>query len=550
MKNIMLVFLVACPAAWGATYYIAANGSDSHTAAQARTKSLAWAHLPGMADCGAACASFAPAAGDSFILRGGDTWGASSQVVDWHWPGTAASWIYIGVDKTWYAGGSWKRPVFDCRGTACASGGNQLQVSGSYVIIDNMEFTGLYKDTGGGGANSVLTLNSFIEVRNCYVHGWTHAAGSTDNGQSYSIEAHGGYPHDETSFHDNVIDGAGGAQNDGNGILNGTYVYNNVIRYVVSGLLGDFNVVHDNLVEHNVLSYAGDHCNLIFVFHPESGSRLLAYNNVVRHSGCAGGMAFWLNGNAGCASCTTYAFNNVLYDVDNGIMAIGAHPSSGNTGTYYVYNNTVMSNGGACMGNGEASPRSVTHYANNHCVNANSYCDVTGTTGVNDGGNVLQTTAQAAAQGYNAGQLYALSPAAANNATVGAGVNFSNLCATMPDLCRDATYAVEYDSVNHAVVAPARAPKPRPSTGNWDAGAYEYGAAGIIRADAGPRALSLRHANPMSVGMFRRYVQSNRGLMVYDLAGKRVDNRSIPNNGFFFISQNENSPLEKVLVLP
>ncbi len=481
-----------------------------------------------------------------------DTWGAASLGVSWQWSGTSGSRIYIGVDQTWYTGSSWKRPIFNCGGASCASGTNQLQVAGSYVIVDNIEFTGLYKDTGGGGASGIMTLNSYNEVKNCYVHGWSHAAGSTDNSQSYAIVAHGGYPHDEISFHDNVIDGSEGSLDDGNGFLNGTYVYNNVIRYVVSGFLGNFNVVHDNLVEHDVLSYAGDHCNLVFIFHPASGSRLLAYNNVVRHSGCPGGMAFWLNGNAGCVNCTTYAFNNVLYDIDNGILAIGAHPSSGNTGTYYIYNNTVMSNGGAGMGNGEASPRSTTHYANNHCINAGTFCDGTGTTCINDGGNLLQTTAQAASAGYTAGETYAFSPASAGSPTVSAGINLTSLCDSLPDLCNDATFAVGYDSVNHRVIAPARTPKARPSTGAWDAGAYEYAGSGIRRMDMAPQdgfPARLPHANPLSVDLFRRYVQSGIGVKVYDFTGRLVNNRTVQNGGFYFVQDHNGPALEKVMVV-
>lgn len=552
MKNLTVVFLLTMSGAWGATYYIASTGSDANSPTQAKSRVTPWAHLPGMPNASGACASFAPAAGDSFVFRGADTWGAASLGVDWHWSGTSASWIYIGVDQAWFTGGSWKRPVFSCGGAACASGTNQLQVNASYVLVDNIECTGMYKGSGGGGVTSILTLNSYNEVKNCYVHGWSHAAASTDNSMCWGIAAHGGYPHDGISFHDNVIDGSDGTRDDGNGIEDGTYVYNNVIRYVVSGLLSDFNVVHDNLVEHDVLSYAGDHCNLIFIFHPASGTHLVAYNNVVRHSGCAGGMAFWLNGNAGCDACTTYAFNNVLYDIDNGIMAIGAHPSSGNTGTYYIYNNTIVSNGGACMGNGEASPRSITHYANNHCINVNSYCDVTGTTGINDSGNVMQTTAKATADGYTSSEGYAYSPAAAGNATVGAGINLTSLCASMPDLCNDATYAVGYDSVNHRVIAPARTPKARPATGAWDAGAYQYAAAGIRGMETGPRHVvpaQLPHANPLSAALFRRYIQSRNNLKVYDLAGNLLNNQAIQGEGFYLIRESMNAPLEKVLVV-
>src|SRR4029077_13541337 len=114
-------------------------------------------------------------------------------------------------------------------------------------------------------------------------------------------------------------------------------VYNNVIRYVYNGMNGVFNDVHGNLVEHNYIASSGDHCNMIFVQGVFNGNTLMAYNNVVAHSGCAGS-TLWLMGNSTCSSCTTYAYNNVIFDdgsdFDHGIT-IGAHPDLGQAvGTY------------------------------------------------------------------------------------------------------------------------------------------------------------------------------------------------------------------------
>ncbi len=106
--------------ATAATFYISsAIGSDSNTATQAQNKATPWAHLPGMVNCSANCASFAPVAGDQFILRGGDTWNSSSLGINWQWSGTSTLPIYIGVDPTWFAGSAWTRPVWTCGGAAC-----------------------------------------------------------------------------------------------------------------------------------------------------------------------------------------------------------------------------------------------------------------------------------------------------------------------------------------------------------------------------------------------------------------------------------------------
>jgi len=355
-----------------------------------------------------------------------------------------------------------------------------MWINGAYVTLDNVEFTGLRQTSGS--TQSVAAFRDHVEVKNCYFHGWSRAAGQTDNGSTFAITANvsnGEAQVAGTSFHDNVIDGADTTKDMFNGIEFGDQVYNNVIRYVVSGLLGDFNDVHGNLVEHIRTSYAGDHCNGMFVFSPFNGSsNLWMYNNVVAHNECPGGMWFWLNGNNGCAGCTSYAYNNVLFDTAGRGIDIGSHPTEGTTGTYYIYNNTVESGGGACMGNGESSPRSTTNFQNNHCINSSKFCDGTGTTCVNLGNNLAQTMTQANSAGYSATQTNAYSPTAAGSSTVAAGANLTSSCSgNLSAMCSSITYPT-YDSVNHRVVMQSSVPKP--STGAWDIGAYQFKAQGPL----------------------------------------------------------------------
>src|SRR5580704_6890233 len=102
--------------AFGATHYVAANGSDANNGT---SKSTPWLHAPGMANCASSCASYTPAAGDSIIFRGGDTWhfgnSAAAPYVGsgwgWSWSGSNGNPIYIGVDQTWFAASSWARPI-------------------------------------------------------------------------------------------------------------------------------------------------------------------------------------------------------------------------------------------------------------------------------------------------------------------------------------------------------------------------------------------------------------------------------------------------------
>lgn len=458
------------------TYYISkSTGLDSNTPTQAQAKSTPWAHLPGMPSCTANCKSYNPVAGDRFILKGGDTWTGSDLGVNWSWHGTSSARIYIGVDGTWFTGSSWTRPIFNCQNAACSSSvvGQQIWITGSYVTVDNIEFTGL-RQTNGSTQN-IATYSDHTEVENCYIHGWSRSAGQNDNGSSFAITANvsnGVSQVAGASFHDNVIDGSDTTKDMWNGIEFADQAYDNVIRYVVSGLLADFNDVHGNLIEDNVQSYAGDHCNQMFVFAPLSGSTVWAYNNVVRNGGCSGGEVFWINGEIGsaCPNCASYIYNNVVYNSGRGID-LGSHPNEGNTGTYNLYNNTVEAGGVACMGNGEASPRSTTRYANNQCING-TLCDSTGTTCVNLGTNITQTLAQANAAGYSSSETYAYFPSIATALSVGQGQNLGSYCSgNLTALCSDTTYPT-YDAVNHKVVM--KTAVARPTNGAWDIGAYQF----------------------------------------------------------------------------
>src|SRR6185437_3670176 len=112
------------------TFYIAASGSDANNGT---SKSTPWAHVPGMPNCTGTCAATTPQPGDSYILKGCDTWGNASFPISWDWSGTSASRIYIGVDKTWYNSGvcpsGWNRPIMNA-GDASIGGFGWMMIMG------------------------------------------------------------------------------------------------------------------------------------------------------------------------------------------------------------------------------------------------------------------------------------------------------------------------------------------------------------------------------------------------------------------------------------
>src|SRR5665213_1194688 len=167
MRKLLAILLVTVSTPlWAAhTYYVSSSlGSDANTSTQSQSKTTPWAHLPGMATCASACASYTPVAGDQFILYGGDTWTNSNFPIMWTWSGSTGNVIYIGVDKTWHSGGSWVQPIFTAGATLINTGTENvflaMNSASTYVTVDNIEMTGFYW-TGAGAFGHL----GYIDIR-------------------------------------------------------------------------------------------------------------------------------------------------------------------------------------------------------------------------------------------------------------------------------------------------------------------------------------------------------------------------------------------------
>ena len=78
--------------------------------------------------------------------------------------------------------------------------------------------------------------------------------------------------------------------------------------------------------------------------------------------------------------------------------------------------------------------------------------------------NLARTPAEAEKAGYSTSETYLYSPISESSPTVGHGTNLTSFCSgPLALLCQDTSYAG------------AREPLARPSTGNWDIGAYQAG---------------------------------------------------------------------------
>jgi len=445
------------------------------------------------------------------------------------WGSNVSNPLYFGVDKTWWnssvCGVSWCRPIMNgdnpTSTTGVASCPHDLSTfsfiktwTGTVnVIIDNFEFTGTcwsgtnrtvpYVDFG----NTFTPATNNRTIENSYFHGWSHVTfGVSSTGQAVSAinepSANNGGIGDVITH--NIFDGSDTDEKSYSGITFGGYdIDSNVFRYMTQGCItNNTHTMHDNVFDH-LYGYSdglahGNGCE----FNTENNTDNVVYNNIWSNFaydgvGC-GNEQFQTAPQSGR---TTYFFNNVIYGWGCGsngnYLDICGSPSpscSNTTFTINAFNNTmVMTNGGLSTLVATAPSTIHINFINNHCISpaTPSSCILTtqGATIVQTT-NLLQTTANATSQGYNATQTYAYSPTLGTNSSVGFGTNeTTSLCSPLvgsgDSLLQAAGAACELETgysctlnlTNHTVSCPAIAiPVARPSSGVWDAGAYEFSA--------------------------------------------------------------------------
>jgi hypothetical protein len=512
--TILLSSIWLTGSAWATTYYIAANGSDSNNGTSTSTP---WLHAPAMYGATGVPQGLTIHAGDRFILRGGDTWyykGAGTPTgLPWllysgstpaYPDGSAGNLIYVGVDSTtpnasgagttgWYntaVCGSWCRPIFSGGNptsksfvSSCAhSTGTFMDIASiQYLQLDNIEFTGICDNGSGGtyiGHGFGGSRGDYRVLSNLYFHGWTatSAYGIDDiamNGSSYS----NANPHDD--LYNLVCDGWDSVNTIGACFFQGlTNLRNSVIRNNCQGIVTNSALnIHDNLFENIVeCSQSGVHSNGMEWNTGYDSSTHYFYNNVVRNVTAAVGL--WTCAGTGY---TDYYFNNVVFNTPGGwSIANSNYNASGNacsssTGTSGFYSNTLVS-----LGIG--SPAAWNNARVNNYFVSSTWTGASGST-TNE---VAASTNNATTYGYTSANNYAPTSADCNGNSsssacpVGKGANLSSTCNAIPNATAraacllDSTSGPAYDSSSHKVTGPARIAISRPSSGGWDAGAFQY----------------------------------------------------------------------------
>jgi hypothetical protein len=353
-------------------------------------------------------------------------------------------------------------------------------------------------------------------VSNLYCHGYTMTSTSVDTMGCIASSGTG------ITFDHDIFDGsdaphwptgnANCTQNSTGPCTTGVAIYlhgqtlkDSVFHYIrVAGVLVDSEYVHDNTFEYAGTSptstqQTAQHDDaLMYYYGPSSASGVTEYfyNNVVRHE--------WINEQfyiPVSGGSSAYIFNNVFYDNHNATPSncIQLNAQSSGTQTLYLYNNTFdndtdnssgLSNGclisvwgtsgGNSMGVGWNGPINA---ANNHLIGYSSLASLftTRSSGasytVNDlGGNVIEATSTARSQGYLQTTIpVGDAPTSSSGSSVGAGQNETSSCATFSsdsELCSGTSGAAS--ETGGILTFPTITINPRPSSGEWNAGAFEF----------------------------------------------------------------------------
>lgn len=495
--TIVLGFFLFAGSASATTYYIDyATGSDANSGT---SKTAPWMHAPGMQGCSAVCASTAPKPADSFILKGGVTWPNSVFPQHWSWSGSNGSPIYIGVDKTWYTGASWNRPIFDAGGTPISgSWDGFLQAYSptiSYVTFDSIEMKGLNWQTAystGAMVCASIGGSSHVTFENVYVHGWSHTGGVTTD--AFACFVTSGNTTGNVIDH-SIFDGTDSTNGGDSGAF--TYAWPSVTN----------SVVHD-ATNALLLSGSGESANnLIYNIHRsfdtsvhENAIEYIGTGTHYLHDNIIAGTVYGENMMVGNTNEIDYIWNNVIATGSGNPVHFPQSTGMSNM-SMYAWNNTIVpASGVQCfLSSGFGGSWNTIDIRNNHCITTNSNIASTGLTVttliVNY--NALMTPTEAAAAGYTSAQTYAYSPTASNcsgqaNCPVGAGTNLASIAtAALAGLQSDTNYACTQQTISGVVqaICPARTDAARPSSGAWDAGAYFLSGARLSGSPAAPTSL-------------------------------------------------------------
>lgn len=457
-----LILLFAIGTGWSATYFI--DYSSGNDLGNGTSKATPWKRCPGMQGF---AGTYSHAASDQFIFKGGVTWPNACFRMVVASGGSAGQYNYYGVDKTWYAGGSWARPIFSAGGARITSGSanGYVSIDGlSYITFDNIEFSDFYWDVNDANWQDAKMLfvgqASYVTCENLYFHGWTHstyAAGGRDI--MYCIIGYPGAPYNPGSLIDNCIfDGSSSSGDSGSATYGGICEIRKCVAHdmpvgIESTGVASAHSIHDNLIYNISHSFdSGQHEDATLMF---GGGQM--YNNIVHDLYTGAGPIYSAPAWEAGEMSDILIYNNVFWNFPSTNPCVNVQLSYRDyTGTIRIFNNTLFGGNGAtqsCVGTVN------TGYTISNMIVQNNQFITSYPTGMNIRSpvikltadhNVQQVVAQATAQGYTSLEVNAYSPSSSSAITIDAGVS-----------------ETAYFTTDILGVA-------RPQGAKWDCGAYEF----------------------------------------------------------------------------
>ncbi len=497
----------------GTTYYADwTAGADTNNGTSSGTP---FKRFKGMQGCTSNCNTVTPAAGDTFVLKGGETW--PKDALGWDaggYIGSSGSHITIsGGDRSWFTGGSWTRPKLDGQYASLASGVNMVEIIKSatggtsmYLDIKDIEFTGLLVKTNS--TVNMVSLNGIKDVTldNLYLHGWDRCTGSgtrqngsaadcaaavtsSDNGWGGLYNNYANASNNSnvnTILQNSTIDNSENGGNQGLLTRGMEQLWYNTLRGAVNACLHGCRVVVGNTVTDIGDRFSGDdtHQNMFYsdayrgteTTKPSSVDAIIAFNRLGRSACgaiCAGTAVqkFYMEPGAGPnvangGTVNQYIFGNVSDDLD---WVVTADPefaaSSGFIMNVHVVGNTFKGVSGSSTALVKAYSRPATdlltlvRVSSNHFISdaGAGVLDISAAASTETDNNVTRTLSQAASDGYTAPNW---APPNGSAITVAAGKNFASLCGSLTANGQTVSCSTGID--NHARGA------------TWDAGAYQF----------------------------------------------------------------------------
>lgn len=530
-----------------------ASGSDANPGT---SESAPWQHLPTCANATGSASAHTPGAGEGWILKGGVTVDYRCWPANLPWGGANGAPDYIGPDPGWYTGTSWSRPIFSGGGTSFNADTvgfllNDNKHHASYLVLDNIEFTGFYWDSATncyvqssacgyvGYYNHGLSSGSDVswEFKNFYAHNITHGSYSASGTNDQAPYGLFWMPRDAaSSAHDFVIDNTDGGQD-----CCGSVTTGNMYNFYLTGLNnGIYNPTTSSSGESILLVHDFDIVNPVATFMKGSGvnGTTPPHGNCIHVFGTQPSSynELFYNGRIDCTEteaetleteedyATTWVFNLVVTNEyqPNGFDT-SFFSSSGLGGTYHFFDITEECGGpqggtfgpypcfamrgsnktdaynmfGIAVSGGNGPTSSLVcelsgcgdlgaNYTGTFTSAPNSTYTCGSSTTTNFGGTIICAPIGTGngTGNLNLTQTYPFAPldstaaatvGTASSATVkGYCTTISGINAAAGTAClSDTTLGVAYNTSNHTVSYPARAPIAHPASGNWEIGAYE-----------------------------------------------------------------------------